>query len=175
MKKTLTYAVLLTLALMLAAPVMAQEAKSYKIGVVNRKKVFDEYDKQIEGLKKLQAERDKLQVDMDALSDSITKKQENLRDAKNLSDEERARLTDEIQSEFREYEAEFRKRQGEMDQSSKRFMEDIMKDIRAAVTAIGQEGGYDLILEADPLATSSVLYHSTSIDLTSQVILRLNK
>jgi len=159
-----------------AAP--AAPAKSdgqYKIGVVNRKELFDKYKKQIDGLAALEAQKTTLQKDIDALSESITKKKEKYEKEKDkMTPEEATKLKDDITREFGEYQAQFKLKQQDIDRQSQRFVRDIMKDIDDAVTAIGNQENYHLILEADPNSTTAVIYYSTTLDITGQVLIKLN-
>ncbi len=158
-----------------AAPAAPKADGQYKIGVVNRKQVFDEYNKQKEGLAALEAQKEALQKDIDALSTSIEGKKKKYEDGKDkMSEEERVKLKDDITREFGEYQAQFKLKQQDIDRQSQRFVRDIMIDIDNAVTKIGNEKNYHLILEADPNSASSVIFFSTTLDITSEVSNLLN-
>ncbi|MBX7259189.1 MAG: OmpH family outer membrane protein [Candidatus Hydrogenedentes bacterium] len=161
-------------------PAQAQAAPAkadgqFKIGVVNRKMVFDSYKKREQGLADLEAQKNKLQVEIDALSKSIEAKKKKYEDEKDkMTDDERTKLKDEITREFGEYQAQFKLKQDDIDRQSQRFLSGIMQDIDNAVNQIGSQQNYHLILEADPKSPTSVIYFSTTLDITSQVIALLN-
>lgn len=161
-------------------PAQAQAAPAkadgqYKIGVVNRKEVFDSYNKQKQGLAALEEQKNKLQVDIDALSKSIEAKKDKYEKEKDkMSEDDRTKLKDEITREYGEYQAQFKLKQQDIDRQSQRFVREIMQDIDNAVTQIGNQQNYHLILEADPNSATSVIYFSTGLDVTSQVITLLN-
>jgi Skp family chaperone for outer membrane proteins len=92
-----------------------------------------------------------------------------------LSDQQKQDLRDKIESDFRKYQTEFKRLQGEIDSKSRKFFARMMEDIDAAVKEIGVSENYHLIFEADPKSPTTVLYYSTTIDITSEVITRLNK
>ncbi len=154
----------------------ASAAVPYKIAVVNRKEVFDNYDKQKREWQDLEAEKKKLQDQIDALSDTITAEKKRLEDeGDSMSEEDKTNLRDKIESDYRKYQTEFKRLQGEIDSKSRKFFGRMMEDIDAAVVEIGNAENYHLIFEADPKSPTSVLYYSSTIDITSKVIERLNR
>jgi len=147
----------------------------YKIAVVDRKEVFDNYDKQKREWADLEAEKKNLQDQIDQLSDTITADKKRLEDqGKSMSEEQQQQLRDKIESDYRKYQTEFKRLQGEIDSKSRKFFARMMEDIDAAVKAIGANEDYHLIFEADPKSPTTVLYYSETIDITSRVIARLN-
>ncbi len=154
-----------------------QSANSqYKIGVVDRKQVFDDYNKQKEEWKALEAEKKDLQAEIDKLSDSITADKKRLEEGTGMTEEQKTELRDKIESDFRMYQTEFKRLQGEIDSKSRKFFLRMMEDIDAAIKEIGANENYHLILEGDPkVPNPSVLYYSSTIDITSKVVERLNR
>jgi Skp family chaperone for outer membrane proteins len=151
-------------------------AGQFKIAVVDRKVVFDSYDKQKREWEALELEKKTLQDQIDKLSNTITADKEKLENASsNLSDQQKQDLRDKIESDFRKYQTEFKRLQGEIDSKSRKFFARMMEDIDAAVKEIGVSENYHQIFEADPKSPTTVLYYSTTIDITSEVITRLNK
>ena len=148
----------------------------YKIAVVNRKEVFDNYDKQKREWGDLEAEKKKLQDQIDQLSNTISADKKKLEDsASTMSEEQQQQLRDKIESDYRRYQTEFKRLQGEIDSKSRKFFGRMMEDIDAAVKEIGVSENYHLIFEADSKSPTTVLYYSATIDITPEVITRLNK
>lgn len=173
--------VMLLLSFVVPVWAVAQQSESgasavqYKIAVVDRKEVFDNYDKQKKEWADLEAEKKKLQDQIDTLSNTITADKERLESqTSSMSEEQQQQLRDKIESDYRKYQTEFKRLQGEIDSKSRKFFARMMEDIDAAITAIGTAENYHLIFEADSKSPTSVLYYSETIDITSRVIARLN-
>jgi len=165
------------------APVLASAQESgtaagtgqFKIAVVDRKEVFDNYEKQKQEWGALEAEKKQLQDQIDTLSETITKDKERLESqGATMSEEQQQELRDKIETDYRKYQTEFKRLQGEIDSKSRKFFARMMEDIDAAVVAIGTSENYHLIFEADSKSPTSVLYYSETIDITSRVVARLN-
>ena len=78
----------------------------FKIGVVNTKKVFDNYEKQKVEYEKLRKAKDKAQKPIDELSDQITMDKEHYDAEKDkMDDDERPALEDKIQAALTRYRA----------------------------------------------------------------------
>lgn len=147
----------------------------YKIGVVNLKDAFDAYEKQKGQYKKLQEERDTRQVEIDALSDRITKAKERYEAEKDtMSAEDREVLEESIESDFGRYKAEFKRLQEEIDRKEKRLLEDVFKDIHRAIAEVGAQGNYHLVFEGGESGRSGLLYYGTPLNMTQQVVDYLN-
>jgi len=152
-----------------------QNPPAYRIGVVDRKKVFDAYNKTKTELAALQAEVEGRQQDIDSLSEDITKKKEAYEAGEStMSEEERDALKESIESLYRKYKTEFNRMQAEIDSKHARLIKKIRDEIDEAICQIGVEEDYHLILEGDPKSGTGVLYFNTAIELTGKVIDRLN-
>ena len=157
------------------APLTVQAQADFKIGVVNLRDTFEAYEKQKDDYKKLEDEREELQKGIDEMSDTITKaKDEYNAQKESLSDEERQALQDSIESDYSKYQAEFTRRQKDLERRQARVADNILRDIRAAVKELGAAEGYHLILEAGKNAPTGVLYFSTTLNMTQQVVDYLN-
>ncbi|GMV94513.1 MAG: hypothetical protein AMXMBFR82_42910 [Candidatus Hydrogenedentota bacterium] len=172
---------MLLLSLIVPVWAVAQESGSgasttqYKIAVVDRKEVFDNYEKQKREWAELESEKKQLQDQIDSLSNTITADKDRLESqASSMSEEQQQQLRDKIESDYRKYQTEFKRLQGEIDSKSRKFFARMMEDIDAAVNQIGANENYHLIFEADSKSPTSVLYYSETIDITSRVIARLN-
>ncbi len=151
-------------------------AEAYRIAVVNRKKAFDEYKKQQIEWASLQKELDAKQKVADQQSDAINAAQKKFAEDKSLTKEQKEAMALKIQEDMLDYQTAFKKLQNEIDIAAKKFFDTMMKDVDAAVQAVGNEGNYHLIFEADPNPASgtAVLFFSATIDVTPQVIQKLN-
>lgn len=156
-----------------AAPIRPE---AYRIAVVHRKKAFDEYNKQKQEWAKLEKEREVKQAEVDKQSDAINEAQKKLSEDKDMSQADKEALALKIQEDTLDYQNAFQKLQNEINVQANKFFATMMEDVDAAVQSIGSEGNYHLIFEADPNPRSgtAVLYFSATIDITPQVIQRLN-
>lgn len=153
---------------------LAQNSQ-YKIGVVNLKIVFDEYDKQKEQYEVLKVEVDKLQKPIDDLSERITKDKETFDDETvNLTDEKRNKLQDSIEADLSKYKAAIQQSQEEVDRREKRIFDEIIGDIQIAVEEVGALGNYHLVFDSSKNRNNNLLYFSTTLNMTQKVIDHLN-
>lgn len=147
-----------------------------RIGVVNRKAVFDAYDARKAEWDALEAEKNKLQADIDALRESVNAGRKKLREeGAKMTEEQRQQLTDKVEADARAYDDRWRRAQGEIDGKSDKFFGKILGNIDAGVKEVGGTQNYKIVLEADPKAGSPVLYFDPSLDLTEKVTAHLNK
>ena len=146
----------------------------YKIGVFDRKKVLDGYNKVKNEYEGLQEEVERRQVDIDKLSDKIQAAKDKYQEEKeSLSAGERAEREAEIQAEYRQYQAMLQTQQAEIDDKERLLMKRVFSEINEAVAKVGSQGNYHLILEGN--SRSGVVYYSTTLDVTGQVVDELNK
>jgi outer membrane protein len=150
-------------------------SSSLKIRVIDRKMVFDNYQKQKDELEKLKAEVKKLQAPLKTMADEIEA-------AKEAYEEKRDTMTEElrdttklrIQSDFAEYKAKFQASQSDVDGMHTLLIKQMKQDIDKAIAEIAEAEKYDLVLEADPKSPTGVLFSSSAIDVTSRIIAHLN-
>jgi len=178
MKKTLVmFAAALALA-MLSLPVSAQDAPGgYKIGVVDMQKVMAEYDKREAKYKELEVKVKELQAPIDALSAKITQMKADYDKRAAEANADRvalAQLEGQVRAEHATYEAKLRESQVQIDELERAVLTSVLDDIKAALKEIGEQQNYHLILNGREGSGSAVVYHSTSIDLTSQLLAKLN-
>lgn len=147
----------------------------YKIGVVNVKTVFDSYEKQVDEYKDLQDKRDTKQKQIDKLSEKINRNKERYEAEKeNMSDVQHTDLEDLIESDYSLYKAEFSRLQEDIDRREKKLLESIFKEIHLAIQEVGAAGNYHLVLEGGETGRSGLLYFSTTLNMTQQIIDYLN-
>lgn len=159
-----------------AAPAESQGDSAYKIAVVNVKQVFDNYERQKKEYARLQSERDAKQAEIDKLSDKITAAKERYDNERaTMSDSEREQLEEQIESDYSKYKADFKRLQEDIDRQEKRLLETVFEDIHVAIQEVGARGDFHLVFEAGQPGRTSVLYHSTTLDITQQVTDHLNR
>lgn len=160
-----------------AFPAIAQaQDGQYKIGVVNLKVVFDEFDKQKSKYDELKSERDTLQKPIDELSARITADKAKFEDeSSKLSADEKKALQDKIEADFSKYKAAVQQSQEEIDRKEKRIFEEIITDIQIAVEEVGAKENYHLVFDGGKNRNNNLLYYSTTLNMTQKVIDHLNK
>ncbi len=171
--------VALTAAILLNGRVLAQEdaVSNWKIAVVDRKAVFNEYKKQQDEMKKLQSQLDAMQKELDDMSKKIqTDKDAYFEKREGMSETERDAEKSRIQQDFVAYEAELKSRQAKMDSMTATLIKEVKSDIDDAIAKFGEENRFHLILESDtdPKSRTAVLYYHSKIDITLQIQQILN-
>ncbi|MBI4557592.1 MAG: OmpH family outer membrane protein [Candidatus Hydrogenedentes bacterium] len=147
----------------------------YKIGVVDRKKVFDEYNRQKEEMKKLQDQVEAEQKEVDNLVTPIEADKKRYEDNKDkMSDQEREALKDKIEQAARKYQTIYKEKQADIDSRTAKLLRSLKDEINQAISEVGARDNYHLIFEADPKSGTSVLYYSSTLDMTPKVIEYLN-
>lgn len=175
----MSFVVLLGFAVLFPVVSGAQEssAASLKVGVVDRKVVFDSYNKQKQEFAALEKEVQGLQGQIDALSQQIEAdkgKYEKAKQDRSMTDEQLDELEQKIKSDFRKYQTEFKRLQAEIDSQHARLIKKIKGEIDAVIAEVGVNESFDLILEGDLKSGTGVLYFSSKIDITSKVVEALN-
>ena len=146
----------------------AAQALDYKIGVVDPERVVEQSPQYEAARKSLQeeiAEREKALREQQAQLDELKKKLE--RDAPLMSEDEIARLQNDIRSRDRklkyakaEYQEDVALRQNELRTK-------LVQQVREVVQEVAKEQKMDLIV------SEGVVYYSERIDISAQVIERL--
>jgi Skp family chaperone for outer membrane proteins len=161
------------------AGVSAQDTASgaYKIGVVNRKKVFDEYTLQKQEFEKLKKEMESMQADIDKLQKEVEDLEATYRNQREtMAQAERQKMEEDIAVKKMTYQTEFRKLQGVVDTRTRNLFDRLKSDIDEVVREIGAKEDFHMILDGDPDPPSgtAVLFYSSTIDITSKVIDKIN-
>ena len=155
----------------------------FKIGVVNTKEVFDNYERQMNEYEKLRKVADEAQKPIDELSEQITKDKERYdAETDTMEEDERRALEEKIQAAVTRYKAEFDRAQEDIDRQEKKLLRDVLEDIHFAIQEVGAKFNYHLIFESGQNNASSVaartgglLYSSTTLNMTQRVIDHLNE
>lgn len=147
----------------------------YKIGVVNVKEVFDSYEKQKNEYRKLEGAKEERQRELDRLFEKIEAAQKRHTEEKDtLSEADLEALEERILSDASLHRAEFKRLQDEIDRKEKKLLESLFQEIDQAISEVGAQGNYHLVLEAGRTGRSGVLYFSTPLNMTQQIIDYLN-
>jgi outer membrane protein len=172
-------------AMLVALPAAAQDkdakaatsgggSSSYKIGVVDIEKVIEGYAKKTSLMNALQAKVDQMQKDINALTDKAKALQTKLEtDAAKMSDADRAATQSQYNELVTDIKAETSKRQFEIDQEEAKIKSEVFADVSAAITAVAESENYHLVLNSRGAPNTSVLYASSTIDITSKVSAKL--
>lgn len=148
---------------------------AYKIGIVDRKKVFDNYNKQKEEYAKLQNDMKSMQAEIDALSKKVQDAKDRYEANKNtMPADQREALEQQIRADMVTYKSKYEQLQTEIDTRYAFLVRKIKEEIDEVVREVGAEENYHLILEGDPKSASGVLYYASAIDMTSKILDRLN-
>ncbi|MEA3489437.1 MAG: OmpH family outer membrane protein [Candidatus Omnitrophota bacterium] len=148
----------------LAAPGYSADVK---IGYVDLRQAFYEYDKTKNMEQELAAFTEDTQEKRTKMIEGITK----LRDeAELLSEEAKRKKQGEIDNKLSELQ-EFDRgtRQTLLNKRNDMFRE-VIDDIQVVVKTMGKEGGYDYVLDS-----RNIMYANETFDLTEEVLKRLNK
>ncbi len=174
-----------TVALAVSPTITAENGtrSEYKIGVVDTKEVFDNYEKQKVEYEKLRKARDEAQKPIDELSDQITLDRERHEaEADKMDDDERRALEEKIEAAVTRYRAEFERAQEDINRQENKLLRDVLEDIHLAIQQVGAKYNYHLIFESAPdnasslaARTGGLLYSSTTVNMTQRVIDHLNE
>ena len=166
MGKALKTLAILILALVIAAPIYAKDAKA-KIGYVDLYKVFDKYhktQKSGEGLEKKaiskNAEKDKLIAEIKKLSEEAELLSKKEKEKKQAEIEEKAKV-------LRDFD---RATRDELNRERDSEGRDILLEIGKGITEYGEKNGFDMILDSRTL-----FYGSEVVDVTDEIIKEMNK
>lgn len=147
-----------------------------KIAVINKKTVFDNYNKRKAEWDKLETEKATLQKEIDALREQVNAGRKKIREEMaTMTEEQKQALVEKVSADERAYEDKFRRSQSDIDDKSEKFFSIILDQIGAGVKEVGAADNYRIILDCDPKAGTSVLYFDPSLDITKKVTDHLNK
>jgi len=150
----------------------ASTPTSYKIGVVDRKKVLKGYKKVETEYKKLQAEVEQRQTGITALSEKIeAAKKQYEADSKTMNAADRAQRETQIQNDYRDYQSKLSSQQAEIDTKEQVLMREVFQEMEEAVQKVGGEEGYDIILDGN---SRGAIFFAPNVDLSQKIIDILN-
>lgn len=141
-------------------------AKEYKIGYVDLAKVSDEYSKTKDYEKNFESQVKGKDAERQKFVDEIRK----LKDEQALlSDKAKAEKQTGIDEKIKNLQEFDKKVRDELIKQRNQMLGEIQKDIDAVISAYSKEAGYDIVL-----IKQTVLYGGNELDITAEVIKRLN-
>jgi Skp family chaperone for outer membrane proteins len=147
-----------------------------KIGIVDLQKVMDAYNKREAEVSKLEEEVERSRSEIERLRNAFQDEVEGFSEVRGtLSEEERFAREAKLDRKALNIETTIQLAESSLARQQRRLKKLLLDDIIEAVSAIADEENYHLILEADPETRTGVLYHATALEITSDVITRLNR
>lgn len=164
-KISLAAVVLFALAICLTAANDAF-AKEYKIGYVDLAKVSDEYSKTKEYEKNFETQVKAKDAERQKFVDEVRK----LKDEQALlSDKAKAEKQNIIDDKIKNLQDFDRRVRDDLIKQRNQMLGEIQKDIDGVISGYAKEGGYDIVL-----IKQTVLYGGPELDITAEVVKRLN-
>ena len=146
----------------------------YKIAVVDRKAVYDAYEKQQDQMEQLDQLVRQREQEIDQMLSEVQEQQEQFEQRRaSLSETEALAQRDDIERDLRRIQRQHEEWDSELNRQANRLISQLQAEINEVVEEIGIEENYHLILDADP-NIGGVLYHSSPLNMTSRVIERIN-
>lgn len=141
-------------------------AKEYKIGYVDLAKVSDEYAKTKDYEKTFESQVKAKDVERQKFVDEVRK----LKDEQALlSDKAKAEKQTVIDDKIKNLQEFDRKVRDDLIKQRNQMLGEIQKDIDGVISAYSKEAGYDIVL-----IKQTVLFGGSDLDLTAEIIKRLN-
>ena len=173
------------------AAAAAAPSAEMKIGIVDMKRVFQEYYKTKDAEKKVNEDKSKAKKELDERSakyrDLISKWNESQKILQDkLVNEElkqqKAKEAQEIASEAKSLEREIdefrRRREAQLQEQVLRMRKGLLEDIRQRVEEKAKRDNYDLVFDKSGMSPSGVpflLHSKDAVDFSTEVITELNK
>ncbi len=165
------------LALAMICLTAAAQNGSYKVGVVNRVQVFEEYEKQKDEMSTIREEVNSRQAEIDQELQRLESEQGNLQSRlEGMTEDERRDAEEDFIQRIERLQRQRNEAEGEINRKASRVIQDIKQEIDDAVEVIGARDDYHLIFDADdnPRANSPVIYFNATLDITGEVVDYLN-
>ncbi|MFQ6672507.1 MAG: OmpH family outer membrane protein [Candidatus Tectimicrobiota bacterium] len=155
--------------LLLAGPGAAEPVK---IGYIDIDKIINESVPGQQAIQKLREDFERRAAELKKMEEELKKLRQEL-DTKGsvMSMERRRQLEEEYRGDRRDLKRAIRDNNEEFNIKRKQVLVDFLPKILTTVKAIGNEKGYTLILRKEP---NILLYSADQVDLTNEVIARLN-
>ena len=168
MESVMIRSFLVAVALLAAPAVFAQAAP--KIGVVDLQRALNEVEEGAKAKAALKKEFDEKQKALDARQNELKAMKDELDARGNLmKPEAKQERVAELQKKLLEVQQLYFQMQQELTKKEADATSDIFKKMGTIMTTMGQQEGYDLIVEK-----SAVLYSKNHLDLTNELIRRYN-
>ncbi len=158
---------------LLLAGTANRAAAEMKIGVVDLQKAMELSEEGGKAKALFQKKVERIQKDLKAKQDELAKLKEDLeRQSVLLSEEARLEKQSSYQNSLKEFKRLYEDAQDELRREDAKLSERIIKELRKVIDGYGKKEGFDLILEKNQ---SAVLYRSSKLDITSDIIKLYNE
>lgn len=182
---------LLSLAVSLVTAGSASAQTQMKIGIVDMKRVFQEYHKTKDAEKKVNEDKSKAKKDLDQRNNAYLKLVGDWEAAQKIVGDrlvnaelkqqkqaEMQKLTSEIKSLEREIDEFRRRREQQLQEQVMRMRKGILDDISQHVEEKSKRDNYDLVFDKSGVSPSGVkflLHSKDAVDFSNDVLAELNK
>jgi outer membrane protein len=163
-------AILLVLIFFFAFSGVSLAKSSLKVAVVDIQRVFSDFSETKEATKRLNLEVEAKRKELEERGKRIEEMEEELRASILLSEEERARRKKEIEEEKRKLNELIRIAQEGFLEKEQGLAREIVEKIREVIEELAKDKGIDLVVDK-----FNVLYNTSKLDLTDEVLKRLMK
>ena len=162
---------LLVLLLVVMPAIASAEIVTPKIVVVNVQKIMKESKAAKDATKKLETKRDQYQSQITSEENKLKKSEEELMQQKNiLSKEALAEKQKSFIKQINDVRSGVQKKKVKLDKAYKKALAEIQKAMLAVVEQMATEKGFNLAIP-----TTQLIYAEANMDITSEVLTRLDK
>lgn len=149
----------------------AQEAVPMRVGIVDSKKIADNFPAALTAEQELQREIEAREAELKKIADELKALQEEQEAKGDLwSEEKKKEVADRIYQLRLELKLESEKANKEMADKKREVLQDLTRQIVEAVEAYARREGYVLVLQR-----SDVVFYDESIDISDAIIAELTK
>ncbi|MCM8784982.1 MAG: OmpH family outer membrane protein [Candidatus Omnitrophica bacterium] len=146
-------------------------AQNSKIGYIDIKKVFDNYEEAKKTEANFKKEVDEAQKDLDKLEGEVKKMQEDYEKKKNMmKPEEQTKKENELKGKIQELSKKYLETKQRLDERGKTLENQIFENIKKAISEYAKKNGYSIVVDS-----RMILYGEDAVDLTEEIIKILNK
>ncbi len=159
--------------LMMSVPAFSQQIT--KFGVVDTAKVYNAYFRSSKPIRDYEKKKNEFQEEVNKLTDELKKLQQKKLDYESAGNDSAAMKTDAEITKKKDYLTEYTNAKNvELESMQKTLMnsDDFYKKLYNSLSRIAESGGYSMILSLQD--ANAILWYSSSVDITSQVISDLN-
>ena len=160
---------LLILSLVISLPVFSQQIT--KFGVVDTAKVYNAYFRNSAPVRNYEKKKSEFQEEVNKLSDELKKLQQKKLDYESAGNETQALKVEAEITRKKDYLTEYTNAKNvelESLQKSLQNSDDFYKKLYNTLAKIAEGGGYSMILSLQD--ANAILWYSSSVDITNQVI-----
>jgi len=172
MKKNIKIIFSLLFVLFLSAPAFSQQIT--KFGVVDTAKVYNAYFRSSKPIRDFEKKKNEFQDEVNKLTDELKKLQQKKLDYESNGNDSAAIKVESEITKKKDYLTEYTNAKNvELESMQKTLMnsDDFYKKLYNTLAKIAESGGYSMILSLQD--ANAILWYSSSVDITSQVISEL--